>query len=362
MAAPVPSDFHFYEKLFTKLTTSLGTYVSDVATDVIAAISPVAYTMLLIYMVLWGWSMMRGVIQEPVTDGIARILKLTVIVAIALNLGRYNTYLGDFLWNSPDALASVVTGGAATPLSSVKFLDKLLSQMFDYGNAYYQAAWADSSFGIPDLGKLVGAVLVWLAGVLTTGYGAFLYALSKMALAIILAVGPIFVLLAMFEPTKRFFDTWIGQALNYVFMVMLTAAAVSLILAILNGYLGSPSATAATSTTEIAGVIPAVIFSLIGLLVLMQVAPIASALGGGVAIGTLGAVGWAYGKAKGMSKGGYDLASGKTLSNLRGARRAKAVNARWAANNPGMASRAAGAPMAVYRKITGGRKNSVARG
>ena len=362
MAAPVPSDLQYYEDLFSKLISALGTYVSDTATNVIAAISPVAYTMLLIYMVLWGWSMMRGVIQEPVTDGIARILKLTAVVAIALNLGRYNTFLGDFLWHSPDALASVVTGGPPTPLSSIKFLDQLLSKMFDYGTAYYDAAFANSSFGIPALGKLVGAVFIWLAGVLVTGYGAFLYALSKMALAIILGVGPIFVLLAMFEPTKRFFDAWIGQALNYVFMVMLTAAAVSLILAILQTYLGSAAATGNMATTEIVGVIPAVVFSLIGLLVLMQVAPISSALGGGVAIGTLGAVGWAYGKAKGMGKGGYDLASGKTLSNLRAARRAKAVNARWAANNPGMARRAAGAPMAVYRKITGGRKNSVARG
>ncbi|MDP2027521.1 type IV secretion system protein [Sulfuriferula sp.] len=362
MAAPVPSDLHFYEDLFSKLITALGTYVSDVATDVIAAISPVAYTMLLIYMILWGWSMARGVISEPVTDGVGRILRLTVITAIALNLGRYNTYLGDFLWNSPDALASVVTGGAATPLSSIQFLDQLLSKMFDYGTAYYDAAWADSSFGIPDLGKLVGAVFIWLAGVAVTGYGAFLYALSKMALAIILAVGPIFVLLAIFEPTKRFFDTWIGQALNYVFMVMLTAAAVSLILAILQTYLGSAAAAGNMAATEIVGVVPAVVFSLIGLLVLMQVAPIASALGGGVAIGTLGAVGWAYGKAKSTGKGAYEVGSGKTLSNMRGARRAKAVNARWAANNPGMAAQAAGAPMAVYRKITGGRKNSVARG
>ena len=40
MAAPVPSDLHFYEDLFSKLVAALGTYVSDTATDVIAAISP----------------------------------------------------------------------------------------------------------------------------------------------------------------------------------------------------------------------------------------------------------------------------------------------------------------------------------
>lgn len=361
MAAPVPSDLHFYEDLFSDLTAALVTYINDVATNVIDAITPVATTMLLIYMILWGWSMMRGVISEPVTDGVSRILRLTLILAVALNLGRYNTYLSDFLWNSPDALASVVTGTPFTPMSGVQFLDSLLSKIYDYGNAYYQASFADTIFGIPDIGKLIGAILIWAAGIAVTGYGAFLYALSKMALAVILAVGPIFVLLLIYEPTKRFFDAWIGQALNYVFMVMLTAAAVALILTVLETYLGSPAATTAKTTTEIHGIIPAVAFSLIGLLVLIQVPSIGSALGGGVALGTLGAVGWAYGKALGASKGAYNLASGKTLSNLRGARRAKAVNARWAANNPGFAKRAAGAPMAVYRRVTGGRKTSSAQ-
>ena len=54
------SDFHFYEDTFTRLNGVLGAYVSGTATSVIGAISGVAYTLLMIYIMLWGWSMLRG--------------------------------------------------------------------------------------------------------------------------------------------------------------------------------------------------------------------------------------------------------------------------------------------------------------
>jgi type IV secretion system protein VirB6 len=344
MALPAPSEFHFYEDLFAHLTSTLSGYVSSVASNVISAITPVATTLLALYVVLWGWSMMRGVISEPITDGVVRILRLTFVVALALNLGRYNAYIADFLWATPDALATVVAGAYGTPMSGIQFLDSLLSNMYDYGGSYYQAALADSTLGIPDLGKLITALFIWLAGVLVTGFAAFLYALSKMALAIILAVGPIFVLMLLFEPTKRFFDSWLGQALNYVFMVMLTAAAVTLILTIIQAFLGSASATTFRETTPLGGAIPAIVFSAIGLLVLIQVSSIASALGGGVAVASLGAVGWAYGKAKGGVVG------------------MRPTNLRRSANKIRSDVRIAAAPpKALYRKITGASRNSVAK-
>lgn len=348
MAIPAPSEFHFYEDLFSKLTGTLTGYVGSVSTNVISAITPVATTLLLIYVALWGWSMMRGVISEPITDGAGRIIRLTLITAIALNIGYYNTFIADFLWGAPDALASVVVGGYTGPASGVQYLDGLLSKMFDFGGSYYQAAQADSTLGVPDLGKLLVAVLIWAAGVVVTGYGAFLYALSKMALAVILAVGPIFVLLIIFEPTRRFFDAWIGQALNYVFMVMLTAAAVALILTIIESFLGSPMAATFQETTPLGGAIPAIVFSVIGVLVLMQVASMASALGGGVAIGTLGAVAWAYGRTKGTA------AAMRPTSLRRSYNKAR--------SDVRIAGRAVTAPpMAVYRKITGASRNRVAK-
>ena len=341
------SDFHFYTRLFTELNTALTTYVGDTATAIIGAITPVATTLLTIYVMLWGWSMMRGVISEPVTDGVGRIVRLALITGVALNLGRYNSLIADMLWNSPDALAGIIGGG--TPTTNATFLDTLMSKMYDFGDAYYQKAQANSTLGVPDLGLLFMAYALWGAGVLATGYGAFLLTLAKIGLAVALGVGPIFILLTIFEPTKRFFDTWLGQALNYVFLVMLAASTIKLILTILQTYLTAAGGALADPSLDQA--LPAIVFSIIGALALVQMPSMASALGGGVALGTLGAVGWAYGK----TKGGMAAMRPTTLRRSYNKARSDVRIARSAASAVG------GAPMAVYRKITGGTKNRVSK-
>lgn len=359
------ADYHFYQNMFTTLDTALSSYVSDTASNIIAAITPVAYSLLMIYVMLWGWSMIRGVIQEPITDGFTRIIRLSVITTIALQIGYYNSFLSDWLWNSPDVMAAHIGGDSGE--NNAEYLDTLTNKVFDFGDIYKQKSEENANtVGIPDLSLLATAILIWFFGVAATAYAGFLLALSKMALAIILAIGPIFVLTTIFEATKQFFNAWLGQALNYVFLVMLSAAAVKLILTILEHYLNAAAGVSA-GDPGVSQALPAIAFSLIGFLVLMQMPSIASALGGGVAISTLGAVGAAYAKAKGAAGSVKNLATGKTLSDWRGARRMKAKNAEWAAQNPfrkevaSKVGRTVGAPMAVYRRITGGSKNRVSK-
>lgn len=342
------SNFHIFSRMFSELSNALTTYVTDTATNVIGAIAPVVTTLLTIYVVLWGWSMMRGMISEPVGDGVGRIVRVTVITALALQIGYYSGYISDFLWNTPDAMASYV--GGASVSTNAAFLDALMSQLYDFGAAYVAKADANSTIGLPDFSMLITGYAIWGAAILATGYGAFLLALAKMGLAITLGLGPIFVLLIMFEPTKRFFDAWLGQALNYVFLAVLAAASVKLILAILKTYLTDASAALADPGLDQA--LPAIVFSVIGALVMVQMPSKASALGGGVAIGTLGAVNWAYGK----SKGG--------LVAIRPTNLRRSVNrVRSDIRIAGDAARSTAAlPMAVYRKVTGANKNRVSRG
>lgn len=344
MGAP----FHFYEHLFTDLNAALTTYVNDVAASVVGAISGVAYTLLMIYMMLWGWTTLRGMISEPITDGATRLIRLTVIVGLAINAGRYGAYVSDYIMAMPDVLAAKVAGGSA--ISSVQYLDTLMSNMYDFGSIYYNFAMANKSYGIPDLSHLGIAYIVWLVGLLATAYGAFLFALAKMALSIVMGVGPIFVLSLIFEGTKKLFDAWVGQVLNYVFLVMLSAAAVKLILSILQSYLTAVGPLGTDPGLDQA--LPAIAFAAIGALVLTQVSPLASALGGGVAVSTLGAAGWAYGKTVGTFAAMRPTNLRRELNKVRS-------DGRIARNAVG---RVAGAPMAVYRRITNARGNSVSKG
>lgn len=333
------ADFHFYQRTLSELNSALGSYVSQVSTNIIGAITPVATTLLMIYIMLWGWTTIRGMINEPVTDGITRIVRLTIIYALALTIGNYNGFISNFLWSSPDALASYVASDYSDSDNNAQFLDSLMSKLYDLGDAYWQKANASSGL-FPDFGLIATALCVWGTGLVATAYATFLFALSKMALAILLGIGPIFVLLLIFEGTKKFFETWLGQVLNYVFLVMLCAASVKLVLIILEKYLADASGV--VIDPSISQALPAIALCVIGALVMMQLSSIASALGGGAAISTLGAATWAYGKATGT-------ATGLRPTNLR-----RSTNK--ARSDVIIASRAvktvATTPQAVYRKIT----------
>lgn len=346
------SEFHFYERTFNELNSSLTTYVSDVSTNVMSAIAPVAASLLGIYVILWGWAMLRGTISEPIGDGVGRIVRLSVITTVALTAGFYNGLLADMLWKAPDTLGSYVASGYSDGASNSQFLDKLMSEIYDMGDAYWQHANANSGLsGIPDIGETAVAVLLWGVGILATGYGAFLLALSKMALALLLGVGPIFILMTIFEPTKRLFDSWIGQSLNYVFLAMLTAGTIKLMLTILKTYMTDAGAFNVAAAPSISQAMPAFALCLIAALVMMQLPSKASALGGGVAISTLGAVGWAY------DKGTGGLSAMRPTNMRRSLNKARS-DVRIAT---GAAKTVAAAPAALYQKVTGGTRNRVAR-
>lgn len=331
------SSFQIYERIFTELSAALSSYVNEVAASVIGAITPVATSLFLIYVMLWGWAMMRGAISEPVTDGISRIVRLALIGGIALNLGRYNAYLSDLLWQSPDAFASHVASGYSDEGSNAQYLDKLLGKIFDFGNAYWEKAMAPT---IPNLGLLAVAIAIYAVGIFATGYAAFLLALAKMALAILLGIGPLFVLFIIFEPTKRLFDAWIGQALNYGFLIVLTAATIKLMLTIIAKYLGDVTVMV-SEDAYVNQAVPAILLCLIAGLMLMQLPSISSALGGGVAVSTLGAVRWGYDKVSG------GIAAMRP-SNMRRSYYRMASDVRIVGS--------------LYRRVTGRRTNQVAKG
>src|SRR3546814_14810275 len=64
---------------------------------------------------------------------------------------------------------------------------------------------------------------------LSAAIGFAITIFAKVALAIIIALGPIFIALALFEPTRRFFHGWLGQTINYIVLLAVIIAVTTLI-------------------------------------------------------------------------------------------------------------------------------------
>lgn len=350
----------FYTVLMSNLDTTVTNFISTSTAAVATSISSAAYSLVTLYVILWGWATLRGTVSEPIGDGIARLIKIVVILTASLNMLYYNGWIVNFFYNTPDALASVVTGIPAA--SSTSFLDAFMGQMFDMSDSY--KSLANASIGFPDLTLLVMSWAIALSGLALTLFGAFLTMLAKVGLAIILALGPIFILTTIFESTKRYFDAWLGYVINFILLIVLVGAGLHLINTIIGTWITTNAGVIAGSPNFIDALQP-IAYSIIGLLTLMQVPSMASSLGGGAAISTLGAMNWAAVK---LSSGAKSTRNGarSALNEVNGtnsytrhrARRQAEIGRGVRAKRAGTVASVTktvvreGAPMAAYNHIT----------
>ena len=117
-------------------------------------------------------------------------------------------------------------------------------------------------------------------------YAMFLIALSSIALAVLLALGPLFIALLFFDATRRFFAAWIAQLANYALITVLTVMVAALLLQIVQSYAAQTAARGTAIVTVDA--LHMLLVAVLVFLVLRQVMPIAAGLAGGVSLNSFG--------------------------------------------------------------------------
>jgi type IV secretion system protein VirB6 len=186
----------------------------------------------------------------------------------------------------------------------VTTVDTIWSQ----GGAVADQLWHSGGL-FQDIGyKLAGAAVWVLVGLLCV-YTMFLIALSSIALAVLLALGPLFLTLLLFDATRRYFEAWLAQLANYALITILTVLVAALLLHIVQSYADQTAALGTAVKTVDA--LNMVLIAALVFLFMRQVMPVAAALGGGVALNTGGAVsrmvGWGVGSGAGLIRRGREL-------------------------------------------------------
>lgn len=270
----------FFQSYFASLTAHLLSYVSGMVGVVATAISPIFVAFGTMYVMFWGWLHLTGKIEEPVLEGAKRIVTVGVIFSLGLHLWTLHSVLVLALLQGPQTLASAILGGGP-PLAAV---DSIWAE----GNAISQLFWSNAGIANGNFGLYFGAMAVWIVCGLLCVYTAFLFALSSIALAILLAVGPVFIMFLFFDATKKFFESWIAQLANYAFIIILASLIAALILNLVVN-MGAQTVNVGTGLT-IFGAIDFLITTLLAFLLMRQVMSIASGLASGVALATGGIV------------------------------------------------------------------------
>jgi len=273
----------FFATFSTWLDAQLASYIGNNTARLSAALEPAIVTFGTVYVMFWGYLQLTGRIEEPFITGLRKIILLVIVLGAALQLWLYNSLIVDTFYSAPAQLAAVVAG-AASPVAT-------LDVVWQAGGAVASELWDRGGLFSGDFGFYIAGVLVWIVMGLVCCYAMFLIALSKIALAILLALGPLFIALRLFEGTRRLFDAWLMQLANYGFITVLTVLVGALLLDLIQSYATQTAARGAALATVDA--LDMLLAAVIVLLVLRQIMPIAASLTGGAALSTMGA--WSRG-------------------------------------------------------------------
>ncbi len=255
------------------LTALLTSYLSDTLTRIAGALEPAVITAGAVYIAAWGYLQLAGQIEEPFTDGLKRIGMFVLVIGIGLKLWGYHALVVDTFLLAPSQLAAAVVG-AGSPVGTI-------DQILFTGSDAAQALLTKGGFFEGLTFVIAGFIVYALVGV-TALYTMFLLALSRVALSILLALGPLFFALLLFPATRRYFEAWIAQLSNYALIAVLTVLVEALLLQLVTT--AAAQAAAAGPAIQIAHAVRVCLAAGLILLVLRQVMPMAAGLARGISL------------------------------------------------------------------------------
>ena len=153
---------------------------------------------LTLYIAIFGFLLLTGRTNLGVRSLVPRMMTLGLVLTFATSWVAYQSVVWNLAIGTPDYLAGILTGtrGSATDTFAQK-IDVVFM-------AIQEASGGNSDFSAfsPDGMMWLGAMLFMLGtvGLLVT---------TKIALGILIALGPVFVVMALFNGTRGLFTGWI---------------------------------------------------------------------------------------------------------------------------------------------------------
>jgi type IV secretion system protein VirB6 len=262
------------------LEALLHDYINDTTVAMALALRPVVLTLSTLYLMAWGYLMLTGRIEQPFVEGAKRIVTIGAIYAVGLEFWFYNTILVNLFFEAPAQLAARVV----ETVQPVTVVDKII---FDGGDAASLLMEKGELFGADILYYFAGLFVYACTGLVAI-YVLFLMELSRVALSVLLGMGPLFISLLFFKTTTRLCGAWLSQLATYAFTAILTVLVATLMLGLLTTAAGE--AVAVGGEITLAHAVRVGLAAGLTFLILRQIPSIAAALGGAVALGTYSAV------------------------------------------------------------------------
>src|SRR3546814_15890356 len=115
--------FNFLDNQFT---TPLQNFISSGTSGISAWVTGPLTAALTLYVMLYGFLILRGSVQEPIMDFAFRAMKLAIILMLVRNAGEYQIYVTEVFFETLQKAVSEAlnTGGAPSASTFDTLLDR----------------------------------------------------------------------------------------------------------------------------------------------------------------------------------------------------------------------------------------------
>ncbi len=181
-----------------------------------SALSQALTLILTIYIALLAISMLTGRTQLRLSLLTPRMLQLGLVLTFATSWVAYQSVGWDLLTGAPDQIAGVILGnqGSATQLFAQR-----LDVLFDViANSAHLAQGANATATVGTVPMVANASpkpadLLWMGSLMLLVGTVGVLIVARIALAAVMALGPVFIIMALFKGTRGLFEGWLKTAI-----------------------------------------------------------------------------------------------------------------------------------------------------
>jgi len=268
-----------YASEFVKdFTEPLEQFITNSVSELAKAVMGPLYAGATLYIMIFGILILLGYVRAPVQDFVVNVLKITIIVFLVSKIDQYNYYVTKLFFEYiPDGINAAITQASQDDsfspqkIANGSAFDTVVDNIIKFATTLYKKWTWDDWY------PLIAAILV-LLGLIPTAALLAVALLAKLGLALLLALGPVFIALYLFRSTQSFTAAWINALANFVILQVLAFAFVTLLMNIMNGFIEKSQAL--EGGAQVAAALSLVLTFVLSLILVIQLPSISSQLAG----------------------------------------------------------------------------------
>lgn len=227
--APPSNPSGIAQWVMTQTENVLSDAVNGPMQALFEALMPVIVVGLTLQFVVYAFTLMHGQSNMTVTEFFRKAILVAIISTFFGAGGLYQADIAKTMIGLPDEVSQLALGTGNVALE----VDRLQNETSEASNAMLGASDRPWYNFMPSTKEVLVSILATMLRINAAVVGSIIMVIivvCKVGMALIIAAGPIFIAATLFEPTRQMFNSWVSQALNFVFLALLAGLVFGLIL------------------------------------------------------------------------------------------------------------------------------------